>query len=217
MDKTLDDSALEYKAVEWIVLSKAPLPGLVKTRLISTLGEQGACDLYRQLLNRLENTLKNLIADNIGQVALWVAGDAEHDAFHSWLGFATFYQQPSLADLGDRMAMAVQSSLSRDCIPILLGVDVPDLNETYLMNCLQQLENHELVISPAEDGGYGLLGMKQFYSELFTKKAWGTNKVFARTKSDIKNLKLNVSYLPQVWDVDEAEDVKRFKKLMNGL
>ena len=143
MDKTLDDSALEYKAVEWIVLSKAPLPGLVKTRLISTLGEQGACDLYRQLLNRLENTLKNLIADNIGQVALWVAGDAEHDAFHSWLGFATFYQQPSLADLGDRMAMAVQSSLSRDCIPILLGVDVPDLNETYLMNCLQQLENHE--------------------------------------------------------------------------
>lgn len=73
------------------------------------------------------------------------------------------------------------------------------------------------MISPAEDGGYGLLGMKQFYSELFTKKAWGTNKVFARTKCDIERLNLNVSYLPQVWDVDEAEDVKRFKNLMNGL
>ena len=80
--------------VEWIVLSKAPVPGLVKTRLIPALGQQGACDLYLQLLDRLENTLKPLVVKNKTQVALWIAGDAEHDAFKSWSSFATFYQQP---------------------------------------------------------------------------------------------------------------------------
>jgi len=212
MDKITMGNA-NNKAVEWIVLTKAPVPGLVKTRLIPELGEQAACELYQQLLKRMEDTLKKLVSDNAGQVALWIAGDGEHEAFKPWSCFAAFYHQPASGDLGVRMALAVKSALSRNCIPILIGVDVPDLDEAYLLNCLQQLENNDLVISPAEDGGYGLLGMKRFYPQLFIDKNWGTNTVFESTKVDIEKLQINTAYLPIVWDVDEVADVERFRKL----
>lgn len=203
-----------HKIIEWVVLTKAPIAGLVKTRLIPALGEQGACELYMQLLARLENTLKPLVVNNNCQVALWIAGDAEHEAFKSWSSIATFYKQHDSRDrgmdLGERMAMAVQSSLARGCIPVLIGVDVPDLTEKYLTNCLEQLRLHDVVISPAEDGGYGLFGLKQFYSEVFKEKAWGTDTVFQQTQLDLKALEIKTAYLPKVWDVDEIEDVERF-------
>lgn len=203
-----------HKIIEWVVLTKAPIAGLVKTRLIPALGEQGACELYMQLLARLENTLKPLVVNNNCQVALWIAGDAEHEAFKSWSSIATFYKQPDSRDrgmdLGERMAMAVQSSLARGCIPVLIGVDVPDLDEGYLTNCLEQLKLHDVVISPAEDGGYGLFGMKKFFSEVFKEKTWGTDTVFQQTQLDLIALEVKTAYLPKVWDVDEIEDVERF-------
>lgn len=216
VNNTVDNRAID--TVEWIVLSKAPVLGLVKTRLIPALGQQGACDVYLQLLVRLENTLKTLVVNNKTQVALWIAGDAEHDAFKSWSSFATLYQQPEAGpdlrvkeiDLGKRMAVAVESSLARGCIPVLIGVDVPDLTEKYLTNCLEQLRLHDVVISPAEDGGYGLFGMKHFYSEVFKEKTWGTDAVFQQTQLDLKALEIKTAYLPKVWDVDEIEDVERF-------
>ena len=206
----MENKAFNSASVEWIVLSKAPVAGDVKTRLIPALGKQVACDVYCQLLKRLQETLRQLITSKGGYVALWVAGDCNHEAFNSWADISTFYQQPTNTDLGERMSMAVLSSLSRGRIPVLVGVDVPNLTGTYLNNCLDQLANHELVISPAEDGGYGLLGMKQFYSELFTNKNWGTKTVFESTKSDIESLKISATYLPLVWDVDEIADVERF-------
>jgi rSAM/selenodomain-associated transferase 1 len=216
----MDNISVGHKVFEWVVLSKAPIPGLVKTRLIPALGEQGACDVYEQLLTRLRESLIGVVANSSSQVALWIAGDVEHEAFKRWSGLAAFYQQPvngglnnKEADLGERMAVAVQSSLARGCVPILIGVDVPDLNEAYLMNCLLQLQKHDLVISPAEDGGYGLLGMKQFYPELFVNKAWGTDSVFSETESDLQQLAVNTAYLPKVWDVDEVADVDRFRHL----
>lgn len=210
----MENNLHNNQIVEWIVLTKAPVAGFVKTRLIPELGKQGACDLYIQLLTRLENTLKNVIDTTHSQVALWVAGDDQHEAFMPWQSFATFYQQPTGVDLGKRMATAVKSSLSRGYVPVLIGVDVPDLDEVYLINCARQLACHELVISPAEDGGYGLLGMKQFYAELFEGKTWGTGSVFENTKQNLEKLQVKVAYLPMVWDVDEPADAKRFMYLL---
>lgn len=205
------DQPSKKQAIEWVVLTKEPVPGKVKTRLISQLGGQGACDLYVQLLTRLEITLKKTLQTTPSQVALWIAGDASHKAFKPWRSFSTFYQQPDHGDLGVRMAMAVRSSLSRGRIPILIGVDVPDLDDVYLCQCVKMFESHDLVISPAEDGGYGLLGMKQLYAELFEGKAWGTDSVFDETRKDIDALKIDTGYLPTVWDVDEIADVERFR------
>lgn len=214
MDNNPLKNTVNGKNIEWVVLTKAPVPGFVKTRLIPALGEQRACDVYEQLLTRLQDTLKKLVLKQSSQVALWMSGDVEHEAFRSWSSLVTFYQQPDNVDLGVRMASAVKSSLSRGYIPVLIGVDVPDLDEAYLSHCMQQLEHHDLVISPAEDGGYGLLGMKQFYPELFVNKNWGTNTVFKATKSDIVELKIDAAYLPEVWDVDELVDVERFRNLV---
>ena len=204
------NKSVDKRIIEWVVLTKAPIPGLVKTRLIPALGEQGACDVYEQLLGRLRKSLKSVVSNTSSQVALWIAGDAEHAAFKPWSDLAVCYQQPATGDLGKRMAMAVQSSLIRGCIPVLIGVDVPDLDKTYLTNCLQQLKKHELVISPAEDGGYGLLGMKEYHPELFVNKNWGTSSVFATTQRDIEKLGIDAAYLPEVWDVDEFGDVQRW-------
>jgi len=210
------DSNPDNQRVEWVVLTKAPIPGLVKTRLIPALGEQKACEIYEQLLVRMQTTLQRVVAKSSSQVALWIAGDIEHEAFNPWATFVSFYQQPDVGDLGDRMAMAVQSSLARGYIPVLIGIDVPDLDEAYLTDCIKQLENHDLVVSPAEDGGYGLLGMKQFYPELFINKRWGTEWVFESTRSDIVELNIDAAYLPRVWDVDEFVDVERFQCLVKN-
>jgi rSAM/selenodomain-associated transferase 1 len=220
----MDNKAIDERRVEWVVLTKAPVPGLVKTRLIPELGEQGACDVYEQLLARLQETLQKVVANHMpkiptSQVALWIAGDAEHKAFKGWQKLGdrvAYYKQPSgtdegAVDLGTRMALAVQSALSRNHIPVLIGVDVPDLDEDYLVHCLQKIHQHELVISPAEDGGYGLLGMTNFYPELFVDKVWGTDTVFASTKRDIEKLNIDAAYLPEVWDVDEVADVERWE------
>ena len=217
----VNKSDIPYKQVEWIVLTKAPVPGLVKTRLIPALGKQGACDVYCQLLNRLQQTLRSMIAKRGGEVALWIAGDDEQGVFQSWADFSVSYQQPAYhldeasegVDLGVRMAMAVKAALSRKRIPVLIGVDVPDLTEDYLLNCLVELADHDLVISPAEDGGYGLLGMKHFYADLFNNKRWGSDTVFNASRLDIKRLGIHAAYLPTVWDVDEIADVERFRLL----
>lgn len=214
MAKSNFDNNPDNQKVEWVVLTKAPIPGLVKTRLIPALGEKKACEIYEQLLIRMQTTLQRVVAKSSSQVALWVAGDIEHEAFNPWAKFVSFYQQPEVGDLGDRMAIAVQASFARGYTPVLIGIDVPDLDEAYLTDCIKQLGNHDLVVSPAEDGGYGLLGMKQFYPELFVNKRWGTGSVFESTKSDIVGLNINAAYLPCVWDVDEFEDVERFQNLV---
>lgn len=209
----MENNPHKQQVIEWVVLTKVPVAGFVKTRLIPELGEQRACEVYIQLLTRLENTLKNAVNTTRSQVAVWVAGDDQQEVFKSWQSFSTFYQQPTGVDLGKRMANAVESSLARGFVPVLIGVDVPDLDEAYLINCVDQLKTHDVVISPAEDGGYGLLGMKQFYSELFENKNWGTDSVFKKTKKDLEELQLKAAYLPEVWDVDEPADVKRWRMM----
>lgn len=220
-NRFFNNDGISVTSVEWIVLTKAPVAGKVKTRLIPMLGEQGACDIYCRLLKRLQQSLRSLVLKQGGHVALWIAGDDGHKEFKAWREFATFYQQPQqddLAgmDLGGRMALAVKSTFSRGRFPILIGVDVPDLDELYLENCLQAFSTHDLVISPAEDGGYGLLGMKQFYGPLFESKSWGNGSVFSATKRDIECLDIYAAYLPKVWDVDEPEDVQRFNLMTNN-
>ena len=99
----------------------------------------------------------------------------------------------------------------------MIGVDVPMLDVEYLSKAAQALIENDLVISPAEDGGYGLLGINQSikggYKQLFENKTWGTDSVYANTKADLEALKqqgFDWAKLPMVWDLDEPEDVKRY-------
>jgi rSAM/selenodomain-associated transferase 1 len=202
----------QLKKVDWLVLTKAPVPGTVKTRLIPHLGEQQATDLYLSLLRRLYNTLCELKQRDIGSTSLWISGDQKHPAFEPWQEIADFHTQPE-GDLGIKMAAAVQASLQQDRLPILIGVDVPMLDVEYLSKAAQALLEHDLVISPAEDGGYGLLGMKQCHPQLFENKVWGTDSVLADTYADLATFKqqgFNWAELPTVWDVDEVADVERY-------
>jgi len=202
--------------IDWLVLTKTPVPGTVKTRLIPHLDEQQATDLYLSLLSRLYNTLSTLKQQGIGSTSLWVSGDQHHAAFEPWKNIADFHSQPE-GDLGIKMAAAVQASLQQGRLPILIGVDVPVLDVEYLVMAARSLLENDLVISPAEDGGYGLLGLKQFHPQLFENKDWGTDSVFADTRADLATLKqqgFNWAELPMVWDVDEPEDVERLNIMM---
>ena len=208
-------SPFSLSEVDWVVLTKAPVPGTVKTRLIPHIGEQQATDLYLNLLQRLFDTLAELQTQGIGKTALWVSGNQQHSAFEPWKNIAEFYTQTE-GGLGVKMASAVQASLAQGRIPILIGVDVPMLDVKYLTNAAKTLQQQDLVISPAEDGGYGLLGMKRFHSQLFANKIWGTDSVYPDTQIDLINLQqqgLRWQALAKVWDVDEAEDVTRYHAL----
>jgi len=202
----------QFKKIDWLVLTKAPVPGTVKTRLIPYLGEQQATDLYLSLLSRLYSTLLEFKQQGIGSTSLWISGDQNHHAFECWKDLAEFHAQPD-GDLGIKMATAVQSSLQLNRIPVLIGVDVPVLDVEYLSKAAQALLENDIVISPAEDGGYGLLGLTQFHPQLFESKDWGTDSVFADTRADLAVLKqqgFNWAELPTVWDVDEVADVERY-------
>lgn len=202
----------QFAKIDWLVLTKAPVAGAVKTRLIPHLGEQQATDLYLSLLSRLYITLCELKQQGIGSTSLWISGEQKHPALETWQEIADFHSQPE-GDLGIKMAAAVQASLQQNRLPILIGVDVPMLDVEYLSKAAQALLENDLVISPAEDGGYGLLGMTQFHSQLFENKVWGTDSVFADTRADLAALNLqgfNWAELPMVWDVDEVADVERY-------
>src|SRR5262245_36729140 len=148
------------------VFAKVPQAGSVKTRLIPALGAQGAADLQRHLI---ESTLAKAHALPDVEVCLWLAGDAQRYAPPP--GQACALQQG--ADLGARMAHAFVVTLARARACILIGTDCPALTTHHLQQTFDELDRADVVVIPAEDGGYVLIALKTAHPELFEDIQWG--------------------------------------------
>ena len=90
---------------------------------------------------------------------------------------------------------------------VIIGSDCPDLQPAHVQQAFSALVSHDVVIGPAADGGYYLLGMRHMHHALFQNKSWSTEKVFAETISDLDRVGLTYSVLPQLRDLDEAKDL----------
>ena len=187
------------------ILAKAPIPGLVKTRLIPALGPEGAALLQARLIAR---TLATACAAATGPVTLWAAPEESH--FRALAQkFPIGVARQAEGDLGARMLAALESA----CPALVIGSDCPALEPKHLRDCADALrQGAEIVIIPAEDGGYVLIGMRKPQPKLFAKIRWGTADVMAETRRRTEQLGLTVCELSPLWDVDLPEDLERMRE-----
>jgi hypothetical protein len=190
------------------VFAKAPIPGRVKTRLIPKLGKLGAANLHKQLVWHCLQKFSDLFS-----IQLWCAPDEHHPFFQTCqtdFGVSLHCQQG--ADLGERMTYALASVIPTPAI--LIGSDCPSLNVQTISDAFAALQHDNLVVlAPAEDGGYVLIGMQRIIPELFVDMPWGTDQVLTITRARLLNLGLRWKELPTQWDVDRPEDVGRWEKI----
>ena len=190
-----------------IIFTRYPEPGKTKTRLIPVLGEEGAATLQRQMTEHKLAEVRKLQAFHPLSLEVHFAGGNEQ-LMQDWLGSNIIYRRQSEGDIGCRMASAFQASFGAGMNRVvLIGSDCPDLNAYLLAQAFQALEQHDLVLGPAQDGGYYLIGLHQLFPGLFTGISWSTAEVLQQTQSIAKRLELAVAYLPLLSDIDRPEDL----------
>jgi uncharacterized protein len=197
-----------HSPVSIAILAKAPIPGLAKTRLIPAIGAHAAAVLQERLTER---ALATAFAADIGPVTLWCAPNATHDTFIKLVARlrVTIRPQPQ-GDLGARMLAAVTASSG----PVLvIGTDCPALTDVHLRGAAQALQDgNDVILIPAEDGGYVLIGMRAAQPALFSGIAWGTNTVLAETRARVIEHRLTLTERPPLWDVDTEADYARLER-----
>jgi uncharacterized protein len=189
------------------VLAKAPLPGFAKTRLIATLGAEGAAALQARLIVR---TVETACRAATGPVTLWVAPDATHQVFGALAARlpVELAIQPD-GDLGARMLAAFVAAGDRPTV--VIGTDCPALTAAHLREAAETLRKGiDAVVIPAEDGGYVLIGSRSPQPALFADMTWSTAGVMAETRARLARLELTSRELATLWDLDRPEDLARW-------
>lgn len=179
--------------------------GRVKTRLAAGVGQETALAVYRELLAVTHKALQQTGVP----ATVWLVeaeGNAALQEAEAWLQHNSRYQGPG--DLGQRMATAFAAAFAEGAGRVaIIGTDCPGLRATHLTQALDLLHENDVVLGPAADGGYYLLGLRQPQPELFEHKAWSTGSVLSDTVADAHRLGLRVALLPQLQDIDTAEDL----------
>lgn len=194
-----------------LVFSKAPTPGQCKTRLIPSIGPEGAAQLQRHLV---EIALATAVNSRLAPVELWCAPDTQHAFFRTCRRRhgVRLRAQPN-GDLGRRMHQALRHSLRHAEYAVIIGTDCPALAEGHLDEALGALETGDsVVITPSEDGGYVLIGARVNEPRIFRNIDWGTRRVMQQTERNLKHIGLRYTRLEPLWDVDEPEDLHRAQR-----
>jgi len=189
--------------VALVVLAKAPLPGLAKTRLAQTVGSEAAAALARRLL---EHTLA--IAHDSGLSATLCGAPPEHPLLIELAGQAglTLTAQAE-GDLGLRLGAAMAQALHTNDAVLVIGSDCPGLTVQHLHEAARELASHDAVFYPALDGGYTLIGLRQIPPGLFRDMPWSTSAVMAETLLRMAALGWRVWSGEALADIDTADDL----------
>ena len=184
-----------------IIFVRHPELGKVKTRLAASIGEEKALAIYLDLLQHTRTIALDVAADRF----VFYADDIpEQDEWTS--PFFTRRLQTG-ADLGNRMKKAFSDLLAQGYQQlVIIGSDCFELSASIVEQAFDSLDEHEVVIGPATDGGYYLLGMSKFYPALFDNKSWSTTTVFKDSVSDLLRENIPYKVLAKLTDVDTEED-----------
>lgn len=190
-----------------VIFSRFPAPGSTKTRLIPALGEQGAADLQRQMTHRTLDVARRWRAGSSGTVEVRFTGGSAEET-QSAFGRDVSYADQGGGSLGERLIRAFRG---REHAPnqrvVTIGSDCPDISPLILHQAFAALDTHDVVIGPARDGGYYLLGLRSPHPKLFHRIDWGSASVFAQTMEQCRAAGLRVATLEPLSDVDEPEDL----------
>jgi uncharacterized protein len=192
-----------------IVFTRYPEPGKAKTRLIPVLGKTGAANLHRLMAQKAIARALSLQDSRRLSVEIHHASGSQQQ-MQDWLGTNIIYQNQIDGDLGAKMTAAFQQSFNLGVDKAaIIGTDCPALKVEIMAQAFDKLSQHDLVLGPATDGGYYLIGLRRSIPELFRGIKWGTSEVFASTQAIAQNLDLNIAYLPTLADIDLPEDLLR--------
>ena len=203
---------MPYKYPDTVILvfCKAPIAGQVKTRLMPPLSAQQAVDVHIELTHRI---LSLLVQVQLSPIQLWCSPDTAHPFFYDCKEqYAVSLHRQQGQDLGERMFNAIGTALQSFSNVLLVGCDCPSLTASdfdFTIDALQS--NNDIVLAPAEDGGYVMIAMKQAHPELFLDMNWGTQNVFNTTCERINKLGLGIVQTTQQWDVDTFKDLQRLR------
>lgn len=194
-----------------LIFTRNPELGKVKTRLAASIGEENALEIYKHLL---EHTKKVTLETNFDKRVLYSEEINTNDIWNNHL----FQKKLQFGkNLGVRMYNAFKEGFDDGYKKIvIIGSDLIELESNDIKEAIKKLENNDIVIGPAQDGGYYLLGMKQIPENIFRNKEWGTNTVLKETLKDVQNLKHYL--LQEKNDIDTLEDIRDvpvFKKYTN--
>lgn len=207
------------------MFAKQPVPGRVKTRLAADWGDDRAAELYeafvRDLLARLVFDYRNHPGGEIHRVLGFAPDDA---AARRWFEEAAagrwdLWPQPN-EDLGGRIArFFARHAAEAGSSAILIGSDSPTLPVTYILDAFNRLKTADVVICPASDGGYCLIGLRAGFDSaaLFQGVEWSTAHVLGQTAERVQELGLSLELLPIWYDVDSADGVDMLRGYLAAL
>ncbi|MCS5489530.1 TIGR04282 family arsenosugar biosynthesis glycosyltransferase [Algoriphagus limi] len=192
-----------------IIFQKNPEKGRVKTRLAADIGEDQALEVYLKLCETCYKTCNSYPADKF----LFFDSYLPSENIPGTEGF--HYQIQEIGNLGNKMNEAIQRILAKGYEKVvLIGTDCPELTSEHLKQAFEYLESHELVLGPALDGGYYLIGMKRPRPELFKGIPWSTNEVLEKTIKKCTSIGLSYKSLTELSDLDTLDDWNRLKHLI---
>jgi len=189
-----------------LVFVKAPLPGLVKTRLAAGIGQEAALGAYRALA---AGVLAAVDACRLPAVVHY-APAGELPAVAALCGPGRDYRPQTEGDLGARMAAALRQAFDEGADnAILLGCDLPLVTGDILADAAARLAGSDAVLGPALDGGYWAIGFRRqaFCPAAFAGMPWSTDAVAGRTAAAIRTAGWRLALLPELPDCDEAADL----------
>ncbi|RHX80504.1 TIGR04282 family arsenosugar biosynthesis glycosyltransferase [Leptospira yasudae] len=185
-----------------ILFLRNPVVGQVKTRLAAGLGNEAALNVYEQLVEITQKQVAGLdlpVRLYFDSIPEFVSG--------KWGNQVSAHLQ-SGEDLGFRMSNAFSETFSQGAQKVvIIGSDCPDLETKHIREAFSALDQSDVVLGPALDGGYYLLGLKSHLPEIFYEVPWSTDRVFAVTLEKLQLSRRNVWILPKLGDVDEPEDL----------
>jgi hypothetical protein len=186
-----------------VLFARYPTAGACKTRLIPALGPAGAADLHRRLTER---TMAVLRASRAPVTVAFTGASAAQ--FAAWLGPDVGLVEQVEGDLTARLMACL------DPAPVIFfGADTPDLAPQHVEAAIAALERHDIVIGPAEDGGYYLIGMRTALPELLTDMPWSTDQVLPETLARLARRGIAPVLLETLADCDRPEDLARWPGL----
>jgi len=195
-----------------IVFTRYPKAGTTKTRMIPELGAGGAAELQRQMTEHIISRANELGGLHPLPVEIRYEGGSER-LMTEWLGPGFYYCHQGSGDIGLRMARALQDAFGQGCeTAVIIGSDIPDITTNIMQKAFEALKQSDLVLGPAADGGYYLIGVhrrtfKHCHPQLFCDISWGTENVLPQTLNIAERLGINYSLLDTLMDVDRPEDL----------
>lgn len=192
-----------------IVFTKNPALGKVKTRLAKTIGDEKALEIFKILLQHTHTVTSNTTANKLVFYSDYIPSD---DVWKK-AGYTQFIQQG--IDLGNKMSHAFKKAFELGYKKVIIvGSDCLELTSELLNEAFLVLEKEKVVIGPAKDGGYYLLGMQEHYTRVFENKAWSTETVLKETIEDLLDLKIPYVLIKTLSDIDEEKDLLNYPHLL---